>query len=124
MRMSLRSILPATLCAAATLPIVFVIASAATGIVIGNETSAADAPAPSVRSAGDGKSTASSAESFAARIDLRCWQDGAPIVHEKRLPAAVEPFSYVLKFPARTAGGSPVYLSTWANTTCLIKPAD
>src|SRR5262249_42096150 len=73
---------------------------------------------------GDGKWSVPRTETPAARIDLRCWQDGAQIIHEKRLAAAVEPFGYVLKLPARVEAGSPVYLSAWANTTCLIKPAD
>src|SRR2546428_4992548 len=48
-----------------------------------------------------------------ARVDLRCWQDGVLIVHESRVTPAVEPFSYALKFPARDAGGLPMYLATW-----------
>ena len=148
MRSSLRPMLPTLLCAVAALPIAIVMASAASGIVIGNETSAGEPGKASAqpssaggassddravqldrrasplkeKSGGEGKWAAFGAE--VPRVELRCWQNGTPIVHEKNLAAAVEPFSYVLKLPARADGGSFVYLSTWASTTCLIKPAD
>jgi hypothetical protein len=58
-----------------------------------------------------------------ARVDVKCWQEGVLIVHETRLVAATEPFSYMVKFPSALTGGVPTYIADARNATCLIKPA-
>ena len=95
---------------------------AATETAASRDAREAEATLASTRHAASAERNPGTAATGTGRVDLRCWQDGVLIVNESRVAPAAEPFPYALKFPSKSAGGLPMYLTAFSSATCLIKP--